>query len=89
MEHSFSKDLTLSGKLFDIVGPQVPSLPGLLEMIPYNVEEVMINFSPDKLSVEAEPVFHLFDHDGPSYLMARGPFDAEGHLFSLPRSART
>lgn len=76
-------------RLFDIVGPNVPSLAALLERVPYSFEEVLINFSPDKLSIEAEPIFHLFDHDGPSYFMARGPFDAEGHAFSLPRSART
>jgi GNAT superfamily N-acetyltransferase len=76
-------------KLFDIVGPSVPSLVALLERIPHNFEEVLINFSPDKLSIESEHVFHLFDHDGPSYFMARGPFAAESHAFSLPRSART
>jgi len=75
-------------KLFDIVGPKVPSLTALLERIPDRIEEVQINFSPDKLSVEAEPVARLFDHDGPSYLMARGPFDTK-YPFSLPRSART
>ena len=36
---------------------------------------------------EAKP--YIFDHDGPTHLMARGPFATEGHQFSLPRSART
>ena len=35
----------------------------------------------------AEP--HLYGYGGPSYLMARGPFAAEGAAFALPRSART
>lgn len=76
-------------KLFDIVGPKMPTLTSLLETIPRDVEEVWINFSPDKLSVETEATSRLFDHDGPSHLMARGPFDAESRQFSLPRSART
>ncbi|MCI0339393.1 MAG: GNAT family N-acetyltransferase [Acidobacteria bacterium] len=76
-------------KLFDIVGPAVPSLAVLLERIPQRLDEVAICFSPDRLEVKAEATPYLLDHDGPSYLMARGPFAAEGQAFTLPRSART
>jgi GNAT superfamily N-acetyltransferase len=75
--------------LFDIVGPEIPSLNALLEVIPHRVEEIAICFSPDRLEVEAEVVPYLFDHGGPSYLMVRGPFGPEGRPFTLPRSART
>lgn len=75
--------------LFDIVGPRIPPLGALLERIPQRVTEVAIHFSADRLAVAAEVRPHLFDHDGPSYLMVRGPFAAEGQAFALPRSART
>jgi hypothetical protein len=64
-------------------------LAAIVERVPYPVEEVAICFSPDRLAVNAEAKPYLFDHDGPSYLMVRGPFAAEGHAFTLPRSART
>jgi predicted N-acetyltransferase YhbS len=76
-------------KLFDIVGPKVPPLATLLKRLPQPVEAVDICFSPDRLQVEAKTTPYLFDHDGPSYLMVRGPFAPEGQAFSLPRSART
>ena len=76
-------------RLLDVVGPHIPPLSAIVERIPYPVEEVAICFSPDRLAVTAEAKPYLFDHDGPSYLMVRGPFGAEGHAFILPRSART
>lgn len=75
--------------LLDIVGPHIPPLAAIVERVPHPVEEVVICFSPDRLAVTAEAKPYLFDHDGPSYLMVRGPFAAEGHAFTLPRSART
>jgi hypothetical protein len=50
---------------------------------------VAICFSADQLAVEAEATPYVLDHDGPSYLMVRGPCAAEGQPFTLPRSART
>lgn len=76
-------------KLFDIVGAQIPPLAALLEQLPQRTEEVKICFSPDRLAVDARATPYVFDHDGPSYLMVRGPFAAEGQAFTLPRSART
>lgn len=76
-------------KLFDIVGPQLPPLVAILERIPRRIEEVSICFNPDRVADSAEPTPYVFDHDGPTYLMVRGPFAAERHAFSLPRSART
>jgi len=76
-------------KLLDIVGPRVPSLAAILERIPQRLQEVTICFSVDRLAVSAEVNPYVFDHDGPSYLMVRGPFAAEGRAFTLPRSART
>lgn len=76
-------------KLFDIVGPQVPSLDALLERLPQRITEVEVYFAVDRLGVKAEAVPYLLDHDGPSHLMVRGPFAAAGQPFMLPRSART
>jgi predicted N-acetyltransferase YhbS len=75
--------------LFDIVGPGIPTLAALLGRIPRPIDEVAIRFCPDRLAVKADPSPYLLDHDGPSYLMVRGPFAAEGRAFTLPRSART
>jgi predicted N-acetyltransferase YhbS len=75
--------------LFDVVGPQIPPLSVIVERMPQPVEQVLICFSPDRLGVQAEAEPYLFEHDGPSYFMVRGPFAAEGRPFSLPRSART
>jgi hypothetical protein len=76
-------------RVFDIVGPKLPRLSELLDRIPHSIEHISICFSPELLDVNAEASPWLFDHDGPSYLMVRGPFDSEGTQFSLPRSART
>jgi len=76
-------------KLFDVVGPHIPTLTAIVERMPRPVAEVSLCFSPDRLAVRAEAKPHLFEHGGPSYLMVRGPFAAEGHPFSLQRSART
>jgi predicted N-acetyltransferase YhbS len=76
-------------KLFDIVGPKIPPLARVLERIPQRLDEAAICFSADQLAVEAEATPYVLDHDGPSYLMVRGPFAAEGQPFTLPRSART
>lgn len=75
--------------LFNIVGQEVPSLAALLERIPEPIDQVAVAFSPDRLGVDARAAPWTFDHDGPSYLMARGPFAAEGTPFTLPRSGRT
>lgn len=75
--------------LFDIVGPRIPTLAELVGRLPWEIEEVEINFCPDRLGVDTRPVPRLLDHDGPSYLMVRGPFAAESRAFTLPRSART
>jgi predicted N-acetyltransferase YhbS len=76
-------------KLFDVVGPEIPSMASLLDVIPGRVEEVAVCFSPDRLDVEIDATPYLFEHGGPSYLMVRGPFAAEDRAFTLPRSART
>ena len=75
--------------LFDVVGPQVPTLDEILVRLPGPVETVTLAFTPDRIAPEAEPVPGPFDHDGPSILMVRGPFAVEGEPFCLPRSART
>jgi hypothetical protein len=60
-------------KLFDIVGPKIPPLASVLERIPQPLDEVAICFSADQLAVEGEATPYVLDHDGPSYLMVRGP----------------
>jgi len=76
-------------RLYDVVAPRMPPLDALAARLPWPIAEVEIYFSPDRLAVEAEATPYLLDHDGPSYLMVRGPFAAEGQPFTLPRSART
>jgi predicted N-acetyltransferase YhbS len=76
-------------KLFDIVGPKIPPLAHVIERIPQPLDEVATCFSADQLAEKAEATPYVLDHDGPSYLMVRGPFAAEGQPFTLPRSART
>ena len=76
-------------KLFDVVGPKVPPLAAILEHLPAGLDEIHVCFSPDRIAADAEPVPYVFDHDGPTYVMVRGPFAAESHAFSLPRSVRT
>lgn len=82
-------------KLFDIVAPQIYPLGTLLERLPYRIDEVVIYFSPDRLAVETSAIpYVLLDSPempggaGKSFLMARGPFAAEGRPFMLPRPAR-
>jgi hypothetical protein len=76
-------------KLFDVVAPKLPRLGEILERMPRAIEKVEMNFAADRLAPNAEAVKRVFDHDGPSYLMARGAFDPEGEAFTLPRPART
>lgn len=76
-------------ELFDVVGPELPSLEMLLARMPQPVEEVTAYFATDRLAPDAIATPHVFDHDGPSFLMARGPFAAETEAFTLPRSGRT
>ncbi len=75
-------------RLIDIVAPRMHPLSAVLERMRLPINEVEICFSPDRLDVSAQAVLHVLDQDGPSFLMARGPFAAEGHTFMLPRSAR-
>jgi N-acetylglutamate synthase-like GNAT family acetyltransferase len=75
--------------LFDLVGPNLPAISEVVARQPQPISEVDFRFTPDRIAPEAQPTPFLFDHDGPSHLMAHGPLACEGHLFSLPRSART
>lgn len=81
-------------KLFDIVGARLPSQEELWARMPPTTDELILHFAPDRIAPDlvtpdAGAEAYLLDHDGPSYLMARGPFAAEGEPFTLPRSART
>ncbi|MBN1824922.1 MAG: GNAT family N-acetyltransferase [Candidatus Eisenbacteria bacterium] len=76
-------------RLYDVVAPELPGLDAILESIPGPVEETVFFFTPDRLTREARAEPRLFQYGGPSYLMARGPFAAEGIPFALPRSVRT
>lgn len=75
-------------KLFDVVAAELPSFDALLAMMPRRVDEVAVHFSMDRFTTEAVATPYVLDHGGPSYLMGRGPFAAEGEAFTLPRSAR-
>jgi predicted N-acetyltransferase YhbS len=75
--------------LFDVVAPKLPSLEGIVERWPATVDQVNANFATDRFTTTTVATKRIFDHDGPSYFMARGPFAAEGEAFTMPRSART
>ncbi len=75
--------------LFDVVARRLPPLDELLGVLPGPLRSLTFAFAPDCLAPEATPVPGLFDHDGPSHLMVRGPFAVEGGAFALPRPART
>ncbi|MBD2530249.1 GNAT family N-acetyltransferase [Nostoc flagelliforme FACHB-838] len=72
--------------LFDLVTTQICPLKNILARMPQLIEEVVIYFSPELLSVKDVQTFaHAFDE---TVLMVRGKFTAEGEKFMLPRSAR-
>ena len=75
--------------LYDVVSSEPPSLEEILDRIPDPVGETILHFTPDRIAPGAAAEPHLYGYGGPSYLMARGPFAAEGAAFALPRSART
>jgi predicted N-acetyltransferase YhbS len=75
--------------LYDVVGSELPTLDAVLDRLPGPVSSVTLAFAPDRLAPDATPVPGLFDHDGPSHLMVRGPFVVESEPFALPRPART
>jgi GNAT superfamily N-acetyltransferase len=75
--------------LFDVVATRLPALEDLIARLPVAAEEVVANFALDRFAPDAVASRRILDHDGPSYLMVRGPFAAEAHAFTLPRSART
>ncbi|RJP78385.1 MAG: GNAT family N-acetyltransferase [Candidatus Zixiibacteriota bacterium] len=74
--------------LYDIVTPHLPALQDLAAVLP-GANELIFHFAPDRFAPQARAVPYLLDHDGPSYLMVRGPLAAEGEAFTLPRGART
>lgn len=75
--------------LYDVVAPRMPTLSALLARVPGPISEVVTHFVPDRLGLEADDAAHLFDHDGTSHLMVRGPWALEERPLALPRSART
>ena len=76
-------------RLLDLVAPRLPAWPQLLACLPGPLKEIIFEFSPDRLAPQALPQPRLLDHDGPSWLMVRGPWLPEGTPFTLPIPART
>ena len=76
-------------ELFDVVGPSLPALGELVAATGLALERVVLHFAPDRFAPGAVATPRVFEHDGPSYLMVRGPFDTGREPFTLPRSART
>lgn len=76
-------------RLYDLVAPRLPSIEALWARVPAAVSEIHLHFAPDLIAPEAEAEAYVLDHDGPSYLMVRGRFAADGERFTLPRPART
>ena len=76
-------------ELYDVVGPSLPDLDALLAVLPPSSADLTLHFAADRLAPGADSTPRVFEHDGPSYLLARGRFDAEDEPFTLPRTART
>ena len=76
-------------RLLDLVAPRLPDWPQLLACLPGPLSAISFEFSPDRLACAASPRPRLLDHDGPSWLMVRGPWLPEGTAFTLPIPART
>lgn len=76
-------------RLYDLVAPHLPSIEALWARVPAAVSEIHLHFAADVIAPEAEAEAYVLDHDGPSFLMVRGPFTAEDERFTLPRPART
>lgn len=75
--------------LYDVVGPVLPELDALRAVLPAADAGLTLHFAADRLAPGAVATARVFEQDGPSYLLARGRFDAENEPFTLPRSART
>lgn len=76
-------------RLLDVVAPVIPRWQDLLACLPWPVERVVFEFSPDRFGVDARVEPRLFEHDGPSWLMVRGHWLPADRPASLPRSSRT
>jgi len=75
--------------VYDVVGPRTPVFEDLRPYLPGPFGGVVFHYPPDRMHVDTVPRERVLDQDGPSYLMARGPFDTGGRPFTLPRSGRT
>lgn len=75
-------------RLFDVAAPRLPSLDALRPWLPAS-RRLELAFAPDRLAPEAVARPRLFEHDGPSWLLVRGPWLPAGTPFTVPRSART
>jgi len=72
-------------RLYEVIGPRVPSLEALLEVVAGEVEEVITFFPPERLGGGFTPRDHdlaggdyAMDRGGDNtYLMVRGPFPSE------------
>ncbi len=72
--------------LDDVVARNMPTLAQLLAQLDGPVSKVITDFAPDRLDAPFRAEQRLFH--GEEYLMARGPFLADGVEVALPRSGR-
>lgn len=68
--------------LHDVVAERIPRLVEILDLVPGPVETVEIEFTPDRLGVEAAALPASME------LMVRGPFAVAGKPFAVPPTAR-
>ena len=70
-------------KLYDIIGPKLPTLEQIYSVIPYPFNEVNLYFSPDLLDGE----FTAVENEDVDFLMVRGDIDFECLQIKLPITA--
>lgn len=69
--------------LFDVIAKKIPSLELILDHFPSPIEDVYFYFSPDRLTQNAAPEPHLYDH---GHLMVRGPMPSTAPFMIAPLS---
>ncbi|GGA85391.1 GNAT family N-acetyltransferase [Ornithinibacillus halotolerans] len=67
-------------ELYDIIGPELPSLEKICSVIPFSFTDINIYFSPDLFPEEFEAV----EYNDVDYLMVRGEFELMETPIMLP-----
>ena len=70
-------------ELYDIIGPELPTLEQIYSVIPYSFNEVNLYFPPDLF----DGVFTAVEYEDVDFFMVRGDIDFESLQIKLPITA--